>query len=722
MELTEKQQKRLKKIGKFLDSGLDVDDILELEDKIDSEVEQLNEKIETVKKMQGEPGQDGHTPTPDELVDVIESLIPEPVPGQDYILTESDKTEIASKIKVPIVKEIVKETKVVVEKPINIIREIAVGDEPNVVIEKINSSTEKIDGKRVDITLPNYDDDVATLQNRTQLLVQITDGLRTRITNIPQPDLSAYAPTSRTLTINGTALDLSADRSWTIATASGDNPTGTIGLTAVNGSASTFLRSDGAPALSQAIVPTWTGTHTFSNSTNSALFTGGAIGIGTSTPNASRQMITAPSYSLTSGTGTFTASVSSGYTVITGTGTSFLSEMKVGDVFGHTSSGNNGVITNISSNTTLYVEGTNLSGRSGNFGYVKRVNASEDASGRTFFAQSTPTIKTAGGTYNSAGTILNSGYFFLSNTGTPYLGLTVRDYAADGRMILSHNGSTGSYLLFTGSSANIIANALTIQNSLWATPLRLGSSAFSTGNNGIYITKTGDGASQTMQISTESYASNVVQPAIELYATTFSFGTRNTTWNDYVSGTKTFAMGSAGLWTFTAPTSSSNPLTIKGTGTYTGKLQEWQYDASNRFNVAVSSTGGVTFDAVGSGAGFTFSDPVTATQLTSSGLTAGRVTFAGTAGILTDDADFTFATDTLTVTKIVGSTSIKSALLESTGTVRLKGYTVATLPAGTVGDTTYVTDALLPAFLAPIAGGGAVVTPVFYDGTNWVAV
>lgn len=43
------------------------------------------------------------------------------------------------------------------------------------------------------------------------------------------------------------------------------NPTGTIGLTAVNGAATTALRSDGAPALSQAIAPTWTGLHTFSN-------------------------------------------------------------------------------------------------------------------------------------------------------------------------------------------------------------------------------------------------------------------------------------------------------------------------------------------------------------------------------------------------------------------------------------------------------------------------
>jgi len=47
---------------------------------------------------------------------------------------------------------------------------------------------------------------------------------------------------------------------WTDISA---NPTGTIGLTAVNGTAHTFMRSDGAPALSQAIVPTWTAQHTF---------------------------------------------------------------------------------------------------------------------------------------------------------------------------------------------------------------------------------------------------------------------------------------------------------------------------------------------------------------------------------------------------------------------------------------------------------------------------
>jgi len=42
------------------------------------------------------------------------------------------------------------------------------------------------------------------------------------------------------------------------------NPSGTIGLTPVNGAATTYMRSDAAPQLSQAIVPTWTGAHTFS--------------------------------------------------------------------------------------------------------------------------------------------------------------------------------------------------------------------------------------------------------------------------------------------------------------------------------------------------------------------------------------------------------------------------------------------------------------------------
>jgi hypothetical protein len=49
-------------------------------------------------------------------------------------------------------------------------------------------------------------------------------------------------------------------------------------------------------------------------------------------------------------------------------------------------------------------------------------------------------------------------------------------------------------------------------------------------------------------------------------------------------------------------------------------------------------------------------------------------------------------------------------------------FTVATLPAaGTQGRRAWVTDALAPTFLGALTGGGAVVSPVFDNGTAWVA-
>ena len=62
----------------------------------------------------------------------------------------------------------------------------------------------------------------------------------------------------------GTGITVAADSISISSSYLGANPTGTIGLTAVNGSATTYMRSDAAPALGVGIVPTWTGIHTFS--------------------------------------------------------------------------------------------------------------------------------------------------------------------------------------------------------------------------------------------------------------------------------------------------------------------------------------------------------------------------------------------------------------------------------------------------------------------------
>jgi len=89
---------------------------------------------------------------------------------------------------------------------------------------------------------------------------------------------------------------------WTAVAsgAAGANPTASVGLTAVNGSATTFLRSDGAPALSQAIVPTWTGLHTFTggitfgSSTGSVQATAGVLSVISNTGTGNNVLATSP--------------------------------------------------------------------------------------------------------------------------------------------------------------------------------------------------------------------------------------------------------------------------------------------------------------------------------------------------------------------------------------------------------------------------------------------
>ena len=112
----------------------------------------------------------------------------------------------------------------------------------------------------------------------------------------------------------------------------------------------------------------------------------------------------------------------------------------------------------------------------------------------------------------------------------------------------------------------------------------------------------------------------------------------------------------------------------------------------------------------------------------------------------TNDTSFSFATGATAGSMLVANAAINvyksgilgasewhfrvggtdKALLDTAGLtvyglINTKNYTVATLPAGTRGDIAYVTDALAPEFLVAVAGGGAIVTPVFRNATVWVA-
>ena len=75
----------------------------------------------------------------------------------------------------------------------------------------------------------------------------------------------------------------------------------------------------------------------------------------------------------------------------------------------------------------------------------------------------------------------------------------------------------------------------------------------------------------------------------------------------------------------------------------------------------------------------------------------------------------------LGATRITSSGAFISNNIIATGLLKLKSYTVSTLPTGVQGATAYVTDALSPTYLSIITGGGTVVAPVFYNGVNWVS-
>jgi hypothetical protein len=143
-----------------------------------------------------------------------------------------------------------------------------------------------------------------------------------------------------------------------------------------------------------------------------------------------------------------------------------------------------------------------------------------------------------------------------------------------------------------------------------------------------------------------------------------------------------------------------------GTGSVTGPAVACSDNAVVRWDGATTTViqcSVPTISDAGAIAGLT---GVSTTSVTDSGLTSGRVTIAGTAGLLADDADLTFATDTLTATKFIGSTSITNSSLTS-GRVVFSG---ASGIQSDDADMTFATDTLTATNSVgstSVCGGGA---------------
>lgn len=113
----------------------------------------------------------------------------------------------------------------------------------------------------------------------------------------------------------------------------------------------------------------------------------------------------------------------------------------------------------------------------------------------------------------------------------------------------------------------------------------------------------------------------------------------------------------------------------------------------------VSATGVWTFDNAAN-------TPLTCSDgLQDSTLTAGRVTFAGASGRLSDDADLTFATDTLSATKLTVATTLTSPnLVSAAGVTEAISATAPPVPAN--GTTAGAAVTITASAAVPNAGAG----------------
>ena len=104
-------------------------------------------------------------------------------------------------------------------------------------------------------------------------------------------------------------------------------------------------------------------------------------------------------------------------------------------------------------------------------------------------------------------------------------------------------------------------------------------------------------------------------------------------------------------------------------------------------------------------------------------LTVGAATTAGTATTATTAATATLAGTANAATNLIGTPQLQaiawSAIQTFSVPIVTTAFTVATLPVGTPGMRSYVSDANGPTFGSAVVGGGAVGTPVYKDTVSW---
>lgn len=337
--------------------------------------------------------------------------------------------------------------------------------------------------------------------------------------------------------------------------------------------------------------------------------------------------------------------------------------------------------------------------------------ASQTGTGTKFVVDTTPTLITPILGVASATSINKVAITVPATSAT----LTI----ADGKTLTASNSLT-----MAGTDATTMTFPTTS-----ATIARTDTGQTFTGSN------TFSGTTTAIQTTNFTSTSTTITLGSNAAASTLGFGTGATT----TGVTKAVNIGTGGLTGSTtnvvigSTTGTNNTVTINGNSGSTAITLNGNTTVGNSASfqttgtVSLSSTTTTVAISIGSGATTTGN---TATTNIGAGATASggaKVVHIGDAGLAGSTTTITIGstagTSTTTLNGAVTAvTALTSPLLIATDRVRLKGYTVATLPAGTQGDVAFCTDLLAPAFFTIVVGGGAVVGTVFFNGTNWVAI
>lgn len=291
--------------------------------------------------------------------------------------------------------------------------------------------------------------------------------------------------------------------------------------------------------------------------------------------------------------------------------------------------------------------------------------------------------------------VANTFSSYFTNTNTASRTYTLPDFSA-GFVMDSGNQTIAGTKTFSANT--IVVNGLTFGR---------GGGGFNTTLRAGYLSgNSNTGGNNWVAIGSNAGNTNVNQS--DWTALGFSAGYSSS------SGTEWTATGSK------AGYSNSTGSSWVANGVYAGYSNsagsEW---TSLGFQSAFLNTTGSGWTNVGSYAGSYLPNGSTSATSFSNSVYVGSKTKVSANGVTNENVFGYNAIGSGSNTMTLGSSAVVKTVLQ--GVIQQTTYTVATLPAGTIGQFAFVIDALTPTYLVAVTGGGAVACPVFYNGTTWVS-